>query len=452
VPPHPIQTTWDEDLAGSDPLTWPGYTPPREETVVTGRTEHYAFVEGRFDVMGGSMGAAHGEKVVRAYRRAIDERLPMVVLSASGGARLQEGMVSLIQMARTVAAARDHAATGLLSVAIHRGPVTGGVFASYASLVDVAAARPRATVGFAGPRVVELTTRTRVPDTSHTAESAYAHGLVDALVSQDDEAGWIERVLGIDNPGVWRATAEYVGPGDEAWAGGAWGEVQRARSANRLTGRQWADVLCARCTELRGTDPTLCAALATFSGRRVVVIAANRHARDGRHRPAGYRLAQRAIALAGRLNLPLLTFVDTPGADPGPESESDGLAREIALTFAAMDALPAPSAGVCVGEGGSGGALALAYVDRLLILEHAIFSVIAPEGAAAILDRDASKAPELAARLRLTSSELLDLGIVDTVVAEDATSLRAAFNAALDQATPGDRRRRFDDATSPWLR
>ena len=452
MPPHPIQKTWDDHLTGGDPLAWPGYSPPAEESVVTGRTQHYAFVEGRFDVLGGSMGAAHGEKVVRAYRRAVEERLPMVVLSASGGARMQEGMVSLIQMARTAGAARDHSVAGLLSLAVHRGPTTGGVLASYASLVDVSAARPGAIIGFTGPRVVELTTGERLPEGSHTAESAYRHGLVDALVSQDEEAAWIDVVLGI-------ATAAAVTPAsvvaDAEPGDGPWGEVQRARGRRRLTGRQWADLLCTPWVDLRGTDPTLTAGVTAIDGRRLIVIAADRRATgragDGRHQPAGYRLARRAIALAGRLGLPLLTFVDIAGADPGPDAEADGIAREIALTFAAMDGLVTPSVSVCVGEGGSGGALALAYADRLLIQQHAIFSVIAPEGAAAILERDAAKAPELAAQLRLTSTDLLDLGIVDEVVGEDSLSLGRALVAALDAARPGDRRRRFDDVTARWL-
>jgi acetyl-CoA carboxylase carboxyl transferase subunit beta len=453
VPPHPIQTTWDADLTGGDPLAWPGYTPPEEEAVVTGRTRHYAFIESRFDVLGGSMGAAHGEKVVRAYGRAVDERLPMVVLSASGGARMQEGMVSLIQMARTAAAARNHAASGRMSVAIHRGPVTGGVLASYASLVDIAAARPGAIIGFAGPRVVELTTGARLAENSHTAESAYRNGLVDALVPQEEEAAWIDVVLGINGSAAPPAPpVAHTEPDEGRHRDGPWGEVQRARSRHRLTGIQWIERLCGPSTELRGSDPTLHAALATFAGRRVVWIAADRHARDGRHRPPAYRLARRAIALAGRLDLPLLTFVDTPGADPGAASEADGLAREIAGTLAAMDALSTPSVGVCVGEGGSGGALALAYTDRLMMLEHAVFSVIAPEGAAAILEREAAKAPDLAARLRLTSADLLDLGIVDGVVTEDTASLRTALVTALDGAEPGDRRRRFDNATARWLR
>jgi acetyl-CoA carboxylase carboxyl transferase subunit beta len=157
------------------------------------------------------------------------------------------------------------------------------------------------------------------------------------------------------------------------------------------------------------------------------------------------------VALAGRLGLPLVTLVDTPGADPSAESEADGLAREIAATFQAMAACPTPTVSVCVGEGGSGGGLALSYADRLLMAEHAIFSVIAPEGAAAILERDAARAPEVAERLRLSSKDMQDLGIVDEIVAEGQTALDRAVAQALDTAAAGERETRFDRATARWL-
>jgi acetyl-CoA carboxylase carboxyl transferase subunit beta len=191
------------------------------------------------------------------------------------------------------------------------------------------------------------------------------------------------------------------------------------------------------------------AGLATMAGQRLVVVAHDRYARDGRPGPDGFRLAQRAVALAGRLGLPLLTLVDTPGADAGTGSEAAGHAGEIARTFAALDALPTASVCVCVGEGGSGGALATAHADRLLVQRHAVFSVIAPEGAAAILHRDPSRAPELAGRLRLTAADLVELGVADAMVGEvlDAdTVLRA-----LEGATPGDRRTRIDTATARWV-
>jgi acyl-CoA carboxylase subunit beta len=179
-------------------------------------------------------------------------------------------------------------------------------------------------------------------------------------------------------------------------------------------------------------------------------VATDRYHGSGRPTPAGFRLAQRAIALAGRLGLPVVTLVDTPGADPSPESEAQGIAGEIARTFEAMAACPTPTVSVCVGEGGSGGAMALSYADRLLISEHAIFSVIAPEGAAAILERDATRSPEVASLLKLSSHDLQDLGLAE-VIAEGQSALDEAVARALGEATPGDREARFDAATARWL-
>jgi acetyl-CoA carboxylase carboxyl transferase subunit beta len=224
----------------------------------------------------------------------------------------------------------------------------------------------------------------------------------------------------------------------------------------RPTGIHVAAAATTSWTELgEGTDPALRTALATLGGRRVVVVAFDRYAGGGQPGPAGFRLAERGIALAGRLGLPVVTFVDTPGADPSPESENGGIAGEIARTHAAMAEVPTPTVSVCVGEGGSGGALALASADRLLIQEHAIFSVIGPEGAAAILARDAAKAPEVAEQLRLTSADALALGVVDAVVPDDVGETVAAVVSALaelDHEVPGtNRRARSDRATARWL-
>src|SRR3954464_14526731 len=287
MPPHPTQAEWDSELRGDNPLEWPDYKPPDEESVVTGRTEHYAFVEGRFDVMGGSMGAAHGEKVVRAYRRATDDRLPMVILPASGGARMQEGMVSLIQMARTSSAATAHGRAGLLSLAFLRSPTTGGGYASYASPAALPAAQPGAAIGFAGPRVVELTTGSPLPAGSHTAEFAFEHGLVDRVTW--DGAAWIEGALGLRDavmpPRRFGGVFVHTTFDDTAWA-----EVEQARLPIRPSGVDWAGRLCSSWTELHSPDPVIRAGLATIEGGRVVVVAMDRHAADGRPRSAGYRL------------------------------------------------------------------------------------------------------------------------------------------------------------------
>jgi acetyl-CoA carboxylase carboxyl transferase subunit beta len=227
--------------------------------------------------------------------------------------------------------------------------------------------------------------------------------------------------------------------------------VLRSRRRGRPTGLDVAARLCSSWTELRGTDETLRAGLATVDGRRAVVLASDRYTGNGRPGPKAFALAQRAIALAGRLGLPLVTLVDTPGADPSSPSEEGGIALEIARTFSAMAGLPTASVAVCVGEGGSGGALALAGADRLLIQEHAVFSVIGPEGAAAILERDARLAPDVAGRLGLTSADLLRLGIVDEVVPDDVDATCAAISDALDAAKPGERLTRVDAATARSL-
>lgn len=450
MPPHPFQTTWDDDLRGGDPIAFAGYVPPARESVVTGRTEHYAVIEGRFDVLGGSMGAAHGEKVVRAFRRARDARLPIVVLTSSGGARMQEGMVSLIQMARTAGASRDHADAGLMQLAILRNPSTGGVYASYASLCDIRAAEPGSTIGFAGPRVVEMTTGEKLPPGAQTAEFAYGAGLVDALLPEAEWPSWIDTALAIAPPAHRTVQAEsgVASQGSARSAGGSvWDEVLAARDPMRPSGDTWARDLFEAWTAMRGAGSAFVCGLATFDGERVGVIAMTR----AQPRPADYRLAQRTIALSARLGRPLVTFIDTPGADPRADSERDGIAGEIARTFAAMATFPNPSVAVIVGEGGSGGALALAFADRLIMQERSIFSVIAPEGAAAILERDASKAPALAERLRLTARDMVDLGVADQVVAEGRGATRRALGGALASASVGDRERRFDAATARWV-
>jgi acetyl-CoA carboxylase carboxyl transferase subunit beta len=452
VPFHPLVEEWDAGLTAGDPLGFPDYAKRLadvdQESVRTGRTEHYAFIESRFDVHGGTMGAAAGEKVVRAYDRAVELGLPMVVFTRTGGARVQEGMLALVQVARTAAAAERHSAAGLLSLAIYGSPTTGGVFVSYASLVDVRAAHPSATIGFAGPRVAESMLGTRLPPGSHTAQALYERGLLDELVQPGDEAAWIELALGLRaRPLPTRPLPAVDDPGVD----GAWGEVLRARAAGRPTGIDRAARMCSSWLELNGADHTIRAGIAEIGTRRCVVIATDRYHQHGRPTPEAYRLAQRAVGLAGRLGLPIVSLVDTPGADPSPESELMGLGLEVARTFAAFASCPTPIICVCVGEGGSGGALALSCGDVFLISEHAVFSVIGPEGAAAILERDPDKAPEVAERLRLTARDLADLGIVDAVIPDGQDALDAAIAEALITARPGARDSRFTTATHRWL-
>lgn len=458
----PLLEEWDADLRSGDPLEFPGYAEKLatldRESVRTGLADGHVLIEGDFDVIGGSMGLVHGEKVVRAFDRATEARLPVVVVTRSGGARMQEGMVSLIQMARTAAAAQRHHRAGLLSISVHRSPTTGGVFASYGSLSDLTVAEAGATIGFAGPRVVQQTTGEDVDNTSHSAETALDAGLVDAVVAEEGLHAWVEVALGRRaEPLEVARTPTPIRQAVPDGANRAWAEVLAARAMGRPSGTHVAAATTTSWLELGlGTDPAIRTALATVAGQRVVAVAFDRYADGGHPTAAGYRLAQRGIVLAGRLGIPVLTFIDTPGADPTPDAENDGIAGEIARTFAAMADVSAPTVAICVGEGGSGGALALGAADRLLIQRHAVFSVIAPEGAAAILERDSDKAADVSLSLALTSDDLLSLGIVDEIV-DDATSATvAAVERGLAEAQAGryDGRRlsRFDVATARGLR
>ncbi len=333
-------------------------------------------------------------------------------------------------------------------------PATGGVFASYASLCDVIAAETGATVGFAGPRVAEAITGVAVAGRSHSAETAREGALVDFVGDDAALRTWLDGALGLTPARLEIRPLERAAhdEGDDIVPDGAWGEVQAARRPGRPSGLDVAAALVSSWTELAGTDASVRAGLATIDGQRAVVIAQDRYAGNGRTAPGGFALARRAIALAQRRHLPIVTLIDTPGAEPGSDAEQAGVARSIAETFLDLVDVDVPTVGVCVGEGGSGGALALGVTDRLLIQQHAIFSVIGVEGAAAILHRDAGRAAEVAGDLRLTSADLLELGIVDAVVPDDLAETTAAVREALRSARPGDRLDRLERASAPWVR
>lgn len=438
----------DAPAPARDPIGWPGY-PERlaEARRQSGSDEAVRVVRGRvsgsqveavfalwnFAFLGGSMGTVVGERLVAAYDGARDARLPLVLLPATGGARLQEGMAALAQMPATVTAARRHAEAGLLQVAYLRDPTTGGVFASHVNAAHVVLAQPGATIGFAGPRVAEAMTDGPLPDRSHTAEGARSAGLVDDIVALEDLPERLALLLSW--PG--RAEPQPVAPpdGGREPSGGAWESVERARHLGRARAGAFLGALDVR-GELHGDragddDPTIRVALARHVGRPIIVVAMDRNADGGRVTPAGYRKAWRGFSLAESIGVPLVTLVDTPGADAGASSEAGGVAHHIAATMDRLLCLRTTTIALVIGEGGSGGALALSVTDRLLIQESAIFSVIAPEGAAAILHRDPSRAEEVAGDLRLTAADLAELGIADGVVAEPRDGEVAAAMSVL---------------------
>jgi acyl-CoA carboxylase subunit beta len=450
----------DASLRGGNPIGFEGYDVQLEharaqadatEACVWGIAdvggERCALVVFDFGFLGGSMGVVVGEKIARAFDAARRERLPVVTVTSSGGARMQEGMWALVQMAKTVEAHRRHAAAGLAHVTVLASPTTGGVYASFASLADVILAEDDASVGFAGPRVVEELTGSAPASDVHTASFAFAHGLVDAIVPPDDAVAVIARALTTLRPERGTRTRGFdtaTDSGVEAREMCAWERLQRVREPGWPKAAQLLDVLVPEPVVLRGDrtgaadDPSVLVRAGGLAGTERNVLAIGLDASgDGRIRPAGLRKAVRVLQIAGRLGLPVVTIVDTRGADPMPTSEGAGVAVAIARTFEAMLGCPAPTLSVVTGEGGSGGALAFTVADRVLAWESAVFSVIAPEAAAAILYRDPSRGPELAERLGITAPDLVRLGLVDRVIPEPSNGVGAHPQAAMELLASG---------------
>ncbi|MGO9640498.1 MAG: acetyl-CoA carboxylase carboxyltransferase subunit alpha [Candidatus Acidiferrales bacterium] len=230
---------------------------------------------------------------------------------------------------------------------------------------------------------------------------------------------------------------------------GAWQRVQLARHAQRPHTLDFIRLLFEDFHELHGDraygeDPALVAGWAKFRGRAVMVMGQQkgrdtkqRVARNfGQAKPEGYRKALRLMRLAAKFRRPVLTFIDTPGAYPGLDAEERGQAEAIAHNLREMARLPVPIVVTITGEGGSGGALAIAIGDRVLMLENSIYSVISPEGCASILWRDAGKAELASAALKITARELLEFGIVDRIVAEPDGGAHLDHEAAASLLRP----------------
>ncbi|MGA8867322.1 MAG: carboxyl transferase domain-containing protein [Candidatus Sulfotelmatobacter sp.] len=399
------------------------------DAVVTGRARltgrRVMLVVFDFRFLGGSMGSVVGDKVARAFDIARKERIPAIVVCSSGGARIQEGMVALFQMAKTALCAAQLREQGVPLIVVLSDPTMGGVLASFASMGDVIVAEPHARVAFVGPRVHEKAIGDTAPP--GTAEFALRHGNIDAIVERQDLRPVLGHLTGMLRTPELRPARRGRTPESVAHVGEerpVWETVELARHTDRPSGRQLLASVFDQAVELHGDrvgedDDSIAAAVARLAGRVVVVVAQDRRSHTGgRTRASGYRKAQRAFTLAERFKLPLITLVDTPGAATDAEAEGSGITAAVAESLARLSRLRTQVVNVVVGEGGSGGALALSTGDRLLMLENAIFSVIGPEAASTILYRDAEHAHELAAMLKLTAVDLLRLRIADRVVTE----------------------------------
>ncbi len=521
----------EADVPETDPLNFPGYmdkiadmrkrTGLREGVrcgvgSIAGIRVAIGVMDSTFFM--GSMGSVVGERITRLTEYATDQELPLILFTCSGGARMQEGLVSLMQMAKISAAIQRHGEAGLPYFSVITDPTTGGVTASFAMQGDVIISEPQALIGFAGRRVIQDTIRQELPKEFQTAEFALEHGLIDAIVERSRIRETLANLLalhakpssgaprGFDavlaslaaNPtknelaasgakvsadesdilaGVRAVATKVAAVVPNAVAAGvrnaaarrahkaeieqftarphaakqaaaeenpAWASVQTARDIRRPTAGRYVEASCEGFFECHGDrafadDAAIVAGIGWVAGCPATLIAQEK-GRDlddrikrnfGCPQPEGYRKSLRLMRQAERFGRPVVCFVDTQGAFCGKEAEERGQGNAIADNLYAMAGLRVPIVSVLVGEGGSGGALALALADRVAMQEHAVYSVLSPEGFASILWKDRSRAPEAAAVMRMNAYDIFDMGIIDAVLEEGEESASASPDVAI---------------------
>jgi acyl-CoA carboxylase subunit beta len=400
-----------------------------DEAVITGaatiRGRRCAMLLCDFSFLGGSIGIAAGNRLTEAIRQATAEKLPILALPTSGGTRMQEGTTAFVQMVKVTAAVVAHKSAHLPYLVYLRHPTTGGVFASWGSLGQVTFAEPGALIGFLGPRVYEALYGNPFPAGVQTAENLYGRGLIDGVVPVHELADAVHRTLELITHGP-PPTAVAAAPDNAASLDiPAWQSVTASRRPDRPGVRELlryaaTDVVALSGTGQGETDPGLLVALTRFGDFSCVLLGHDRHgvSPNAPIGPGALRQARRGMRLAAELDLPLVTVIDTAGAELSQRAEEGGLAGEIARSIADMVALRIPTVAVLLGQGAGGGALALLPADRIVAAQHGWLAPLPPEGASAITYRDTGHAAVMAARQGVRSADLLADGVVDYVIPE----------------------------------
>ena len=448
--PHPLYaeiadagslTPFGAEIEAANPSDWPGYPDQlrrarhatrARHAVTTGMAtvggEPCVLVGFEFGFLGGSMGTAEGARIARAFSVAVTERLPVVCVSASGGSRMQEGTSALMQMQAVAAAIAGTRRAGIPHVAVAGDPTTGGVWSSLIADADVLISVPGARVSFSGSRTRPEGADPRSP--AYLADGQWRRGFVDVLSGVPGLRAEVASVVRLLSPRSRGAMPRQAPPpawpapdgdGDRPPVADAWNHVRGARRPSRARADRWLAGYFEQTTQIRGdrcggVDPGLRCGFGSHQGATIAYVAQT----GVRTTPAGFRTATRLLGLAARFRLPVLTLIDTPGAAAAPADEAAGVGPAIAELFVAMAACPVPVTSVVIGEGVSGGALALASPGDLWIARDGYLAVTAPELASLILKLGAHMVPQVAAWLRLTPAELMSRGIVRGIIGPPA--------------------------------
>ncbi|MFK0280883.1 carboxyl transferase domain-containing protein [Streptomyces sp. NPDC090499] len=422
----------DRAHTSDGPLAWAGYDAAlaraversgERESVVCGTARlggvEVVLIAFEFGFLGGSLGERTGDRLEAAYATSRERRLPLVSLIATGGSRMQEGMRALVQLQRVARQSALTRAAGLPQIAVLLDPTTGGGWATLGAGADVVIAMSGAQVGFAGSRVRPA----GADPAAYTAESQFAWGHVDVVVTQEglpeSAARWVSLLAPHHSHRPVHPAEPPEGLTHASLPETGWDAVHAARDPARPRAQAYLDAYFTHRVTISGDrcggidHGMLCGFGSARRDGRTIAFAAQNGTATG---PAGFRTATRLIKLADRLSLPVLTLVDTPGAASDAEAERTGAGAAIAELFATVASAQVPVTTLVIGEGGSGGALALAAAGNTWVTADSYFSVIVPELAAAILKRPAHQASSLSDQLRLRPQDMVALGVARGIV------------------------------------
>ena len=476
---------WFEEIAIADPLQTPGYMEKLEKAQKkSGNSEAVTVGRGKIgghetvigvcdpDFMIGSMGRVMGERITLAFEKATELKLPVILFSCSGGARMQEAILSLMQMEKTAAAVKRHSGSGLFYCSVLTDPTMGGVTASFATLGDVILAEPQARIGFAGPRVIQQTIGQALPAGFQTAEFQLAHGMVDRVVERRNLKNTLHYLLyahaprsGIHHHHKNHLLPEHLLDADSRELShhhdkSPWEKVKLVRSKDRASAMDYIQRIFQDFRELHGDrcfgdDHALIGGLALLDGRPVTVLANLRgssmqerfHRNFGMPKPEGYRKAIRLMKQAEKFGRPVISLINTSGAFCGIDAEERGQGSAIAESIMTMAGLKVPTLSILVGEGGSGGALAIAAGNEVWMMEHSTYAILSPEGYSAILWKTEGRAEEAAKIMKLTAQDLAELGIIERIIPEfgGATAKTVDRIAPIMHSAIADFLKRYED-------
>ena len=398
-----------------------------------------------FGFMGGSISSVVGEKAALAFEHAAKRKLPVVAVLTSGGSRVNEGLLSLLQMGKITVSSERFSEKKLPLISVLANPTTGQAFASLANLADITLAEPGAIIGFSTARAIKESGTRSNQLTISNAESQLSNGMIDTIIDRTELNETLATLLDLTNPefrlSYRKKTKRNQTPLPKQRA---WQSVGLARHTKRPTSIDYINRIVLNFFELKGDrasgeDPAIVGGLGHLGGQTVMIIGQERGdenndaVNDGMTSPAGFRKAVRLMKLAEKFEIPVITLIDTPGPNQGAPSEIGGLGSSIASTMSVMASLNVPTIAAIIGQGGSEGALALAIADRVLMMQNAIYTAMAPEEAADLMFDKSTSNEEVAESLRLTAADCLELNMVDEIVGEPITAAHESPDAAARQ-------------------